>query len=105
MPSPPFAEVWVLDFEYRAPPGCNPEVVCLVAHDLVGDRQLRLWADELVPGKPPFRVDSGALFVAYFASAEISAFPGVGVAAAASCARSLCRAPPAEERHLGMPAT
>ena len=78
MPSPPFAEVWVLDFEYRAPPGCNPEVVCLVAHDLVGDRQLRLWADELVPGKPPFRVDSGALFVAYFASAEISAFLALG---------------------------
>jgi DNA polymerase I-like protein with 3'-5' exonuclease and polymerase domains len=45
-----------------------------VAHDLVGGRQLRLWADELVPGKPPFRVDGGALFVSYFASAEMSAF-------------------------------
>ena len=73
-----FAEVWALDFEYRAPPGCNPEVVCLVAHDLVGGRRLRLWADELVPASRRSRTDESALFVAYFASAEMGCFLSLG---------------------------
>jgi DNA polymerase I len=78
VPASAFAEVWALDFEYRAPPGCNPEVVCLVAHDVVGGRRLRLWGDELVRGKPPFRTDESALFVAYFASAEMGCFLSLG---------------------------
>src|SRR5918911_756509 len=36
--------------------------------------ELRLWCDDLVPGRPPFRLDEQALFVAYYASAELGCF-------------------------------
>ena len=38
---------------------------------------LRLWQDEL-PARPPFRVDDQALFVAYYASAEVGCFLSLG---------------------------
>src|SRR4051794_27123490 len=47
----------------------------MVAHDLVSGQRWRLWADEL-PGKSPFPED--ALFVAYFASAEMGCFLALG---------------------------
>jgi DNA polymerase I len=72
-----FAEVWALDFEFRAPAGCNPEVVCLAAEDLMSGRRLRLWADELTD-QPPFRTDAEALFLTFFGSAEMGAFLALG---------------------------
>jgi hypothetical protein len=68
-----FKEVWALDFEFQALPGERPRVVCLVAHNVQNGQRLRLWADEL-GSKPPFRTDDEALFVAYFASAEMGCF-------------------------------
>lgn len=73
----PFDEVWLIDFEFRTPPGERPLVVCMVARELRGNRLLRLWADDLGP-EPPFRVDDGALFVAYFAGAEWGCFLQLG---------------------------
>ena len=52
----PYPAVWALDFEYRHPDGHPlPEHVrCMVARDLKGGRELRLWADEL-PARPAVR--------------------------------------------------
>lgn len=74
-----FREVWLADFEFRAPPGERPTPVCLVAREYRSRRTIRLWADELVHlQEPPFSIGPDALFVAYFASAELGCFLALG---------------------------
>lgn len=73
----PFREVWCLDFEYISKSGHRPTPVCLVARELVSNRLLRLWQDELT-SSPPFRTDNRAVFVAYSAPAELSCFLALG---------------------------
>jgi DNA polymerase-1 len=72
-----FDEIVLVDFEFnggdRNPrsDGNPPNVVCLVAHELRSGRRFRLWHDQL--GKsPPYRNDRKTLFVAFYASAELS---------------------------------
>ncbi len=74
----PYREIWCLDFEFRAPDGERPEPHCMVARELRSGRELRLWRDELELGRPPFRLDEEALFVAYYASAELGCFLALG---------------------------
>jgi hypothetical protein len=70
-----FAQVWLCDFEYQAPAGERPKPVCMVAREWRSGRTLRLWQDELASGgRAPFPVDPEALFVAYYASAELGCF-------------------------------
>ena len=71
-----FAQIWAIDFEFRAPPGHVPEVICCAALDLVSGRRIRLWGSELKVC--PFRTDPETLFVSYFASAEASSFLQLG---------------------------
>jgi DNA polymerase-1 len=66
----PVAEIWAVDFEFGSDPGENPEPVCLVAWELRSGRKLRLWRDEF-GAVPPYRTGPDALFVAYYAGAEI----------------------------------
>ncbi len=67
-----FREVWLVDFEFSAPSGERPRVVCLVALELGSGRKLRVWEDELlIMDRPPYAIDSDSLFVAYYASAEV----------------------------------
>jgi DNA polymerase-1 len=66
----PYREVWAVDFEFIAPSGERPDPVCLVAHELCTGRKIKLWRDQFGP-KPPYPIDAGALFVAYYASAEL----------------------------------
>jgi hypothetical protein len=73
----PFQEVWLVDFEFRPPAGENPEPVCLVAWELRSGRRLRLWRDELGT-EPPYPIGPDALFVCYYASAEISCHLALG---------------------------
>ena len=74
-----FAEVWLADFEFHAPPGECPEVICLVARELVSGRLVRLWHDEIKGlHTPPYRTDPKVLFVAYYASAEIGCHLSLG---------------------------
>ena len=74
-----FAEVWLADFEFHAPPGECPEVICLVARELVSGRLVRLWHDEINGlHTPPYRTDPKVLFVAYYASAEIGCHLSLG---------------------------
>ncbi len=73
LPMDYFEEIWLVDFEFRSPPGCRPEVICLSAKEFRSGRQLLLWADEL--GKePPFDMSERSLFVAFYASAELGCF-------------------------------
>ncbi|QEG36314.1 DNA polymerase [Bythopirellula goksoeyrii] len=72
-----FREVWLCDFEFQADPGERPKVHCLVAHELLSGKRLRLWVDEL-GRNPPFSTGSDVLFVAYFASAELGCYLSLG---------------------------
>ena len=73
----PFLEVWAIDFEFNTPPGCAPDVLCMVAREVESNRLIRLWRDEFKPD-PPFDVSADALFVAYMASAEMGCFLQLG---------------------------
>ena len=50
----------------------------MVARELYGGAVVRLWQDELCRRTPPFPIDKRALFVAYFASAELGCFKALG---------------------------
>ena len=72
---PYYHEIWLADFEFRQPAGERPEPVCLVAREYRSGRSFRLWRDDLVTlAAPPFPIGPDALFVAYYASAELGCF-------------------------------
>jgi DNA polymerase I len=67
-----FQEIWLVDFEFSAPPGERPTPVCLVAWEMSSGQKLRIWQDELRGLKrAPYPTGSDCLFVAYYASAEM----------------------------------
>jgi DNA polymerase I-like protein with 3'-5' exonuclease and polymerase domains len=68
-----FAAVWAIDFEFHQPDGERPDVICMVAKDVLSGREMRLDADQLRPHHPPFDVED-ALYVAYAAKAEMACF-------------------------------
>jgi hypothetical protein len=74
----PFAEVWAVDFEFTAHPGARPEPLCMVARELRSCRLIRNWLGAGAPAQPPFEVGPAALFVAYYASAELGCFLALG---------------------------
>ena len=65
-----FEELWCVDCEFRAPAGERPDPVCLVARELRTGRLVRRWRCEFST-LPPYRTDGQALFIAYYASAEL----------------------------------
>jgi hypothetical protein len=74
--------VFLIDFEFRPENGREgnaPEPVCLVVKEFLSGVTSRYWKDEL-EGRTssPFSVESGALCVAYFASAEMDCFLKLG---------------------------
>jgi hypothetical protein len=74
-----YREVWLVDFEFRAPDGERPEPVCMVAREFRTGRAIRVWADRLATRlRPPFPIGPDALFVAYYASAELGCFLALG---------------------------
>jgi hypothetical protein len=66
-----------VDFEFVALPGERPVPICLVAHELRSGRILRVWHDQFGRA-PPFPIGADALFVAYYASAELGCFRVLG---------------------------
>ncbi len=74
--------IWAVDFEFHpahGQEGSLPIPVCMVAQELQSGRTLRCWQDELAAmSQAPFPTDSGALFVAYYASAEFECFNQLG---------------------------
>ena len=75
----PFCNIWVVDFEFTAPPGERPDPVCMVALELRSGRIVRHWRRELKSmTAAPFDTGSGTLVVAYYASAEVGCFLALG---------------------------
>jgi len=69
-----FREIWVVDFEYIGGPGERPVPVCLVAQEVRSGRSVRYWEDEwhtASSAQAPYPLDNQALFVAYYAPAEM----------------------------------
>jgi hypothetical protein len=72
-----FREIVALDFEFTAIAGNRPEPVCLVAHEMRSGRRFRVWQDQFGPA-PPFATGPDVLFVAFYASAELSCYRVLG---------------------------
>src|SRR4051794_29244095 len=74
-----FREVWLVDLEFAAPPGERPDPVCLAAREFRSGRTLRFWRDELRGRRePPYPIGPDALFVAYYAAAELGCHLALG---------------------------
>ena len=74
-----FREIWLVDFEFSAPPGERPTVVFLVARELDSGHTLRVWQDELAGlSEPPYDCGPESLVVAYYASAEMGCHLALG---------------------------
>jgi DNA polymerase I len=74
-----FRAIWCGDFEFTAPPGERPRPICLVACELKSGRMVRLWEEELHRlRQPPYDLGPDALFVAYYASAELGCHQALG---------------------------
>ena len=68
-----FPAIWLVDFEFHQPDGERPQPLCLVAHEWRQKRTLRYWLyGRPVPPLPPYPCDRHSLFIAYYASAELS---------------------------------
>lgn len=75
----PFRELWCVDFEFRPDPGERSWPMCMVAQELIGGRQIRMWRDELLAlRKAPFDTGGDVAFVAYYASADLGCFLELG---------------------------
>jgi hypothetical protein len=70
--------VWLWDFEFTAPAGECPTPLCAVARELRSGRLMRLWLTERASAEPPVDTGPDALFVAYYASAELGCFLALG---------------------------
>jgi DNA polymerase I len=72
-----YRQAWAIDFEYIAADGEVPVPVCMVAIDLIGGGEIRLWQDELAA--PPFDLHADDVcFIAYHAPAELGCFEVLG---------------------------
>jgi hypothetical protein len=70
-----FREIWAVDFEFNGADGERPRPLCMVAQEYYSRREVRLWRDDLVKlHAAPFDTGLDTLFVAFFASAELSCF-------------------------------
>ena len=73
-----YRELWFVDFEFSAPDGERPRPVCLVARELYSGRLVRLFGEQLRRPTPPYNTGPDALFVAYYASAELGCHLALG---------------------------
>jgi DNA polymerase I len=83
----PYRAIVVADFEFEfgghatfedaSRSGERPRPVCMVAKELRTGQEWRLWRSEFGP-RPPFPTGPDALFVAFYASAELGCFRALG---------------------------
>jgi len=74
-----FRELWCVDFEFANTPGGRPRPHTLVAHEVYTGRTIRLFEEEFTQLKgPPYGVGRDALFVSYYASAELGCHSTLG---------------------------
>ena len=84
----PFKYIVAVDFEFEfgghtsvvdaGRSGERPRPICMTARELRSGKVWRLWRDELLAPAPPFPIGPDALFVAFYASAELGCFRAVG---------------------------
>jgi DNA polymerase I len=72
-----YEHIFLVDFEFHPDDNGNPMPVCLVVLELRTGRTVRLWRDQL-GSSPPYPTSNKALFVAYYASAEIGCHLALG---------------------------
>jgi hypothetical protein len=72
-----YDDIVFADFEFYAPPGERPQVVCLAWYQFTTGITRSLWHDELGP-LPPYRTDGRVLFVCFVANAEIGCHLALG---------------------------
>jgi hypothetical protein len=60
-----------VDFEFHAPPGERPTPICAVARELFTGELVRTWLADGGPSTAPYDTGPDALFIAYYASAEL----------------------------------
>jgi hypothetical protein len=72
-----FDRVVALDTEFTPVVGGHLVPICLVAHELISGKRIRLWQNEL-DNEPPFPTDGKTLYVAYMAAAEVGFFLACG---------------------------
>ena len=65
------------EFEFGGHVGNRPRPVCMVARELRSGRTWRIWRGRF-ESKPPFPIGPDALFVAFYASAELGCFRQLG---------------------------
>lgn len=73
--------VWVVDFEYTSNPGERPGPVCVVAQELETGQTEAVWLEGEAAGDlkaPPYPTGKGALFVSFYAPAEMSCHLALG---------------------------
>lgn len=74
-----FNEIVVADFEFLQPPGCRPRPKYLVARELGSGRLHHLYGDDLLSRRnAPYPTGPDALFIAYYAPAEINCHLALG---------------------------
>jgi len=83
----PYRAIVAADFEFEfgghasfanaSRAGERPRPVCMVARDLISGQTWRLWRGEF-GSAPPFPIGPDALFVAFYASAELGCFRALG---------------------------
>jgi hypothetical protein len=67
-----FRQVWLVDFEFTSSPGERPVPLCVVARELWTSPLHCVWLAAGHHAHPPYATDADTLFVAYYASAELS---------------------------------
>src|SRR5215210_1725129 len=70
-------EIWAVDFEFTARDGERPDPVCLVARDVRTGCTIKQWRGGFTPAAP-FRIDHRAIYVSYYASAELGCHLALG---------------------------
>ena len=73
-----YREIWCVDFEFYAPDGERPLPICVVAIELNSCKLVRLFGEQLHRTIPPYNIEPDALFVAYYASAELGCHLALG---------------------------
>ena len=72
-------EIISVDFEFSAPRGHRPKVLCLAAREHRSGRRYSIARDELLRMKsPPFDIGPRTIIVGYFLSAEMDCFLELG---------------------------
>ena len=69
-----YDRIWAVDFEYfTGDSGADaPRPICMVAVDILSGEIVREWLWDGAPSRCPISVDERSLYVAYYASAEVT---------------------------------